>query len=234
MGRRALRWNKKYDVVYIPADGDCSMYTVFFHALVGGGMDARSAQTVLSLKGASPAAREKLDGLVALCRQRVVEYARMTGQKFYPDDGPVRTDEDLRELLRFGKIKSHGEWEFVHLNINGFFDEEGVRLAGELFELLDTRVVMEGRTGKRLVDVNAVELPNSGPPKSNIVLHRRHHFAPLVPMVKSCSRDRHRGKCFVKAEESGVVDHTLIPTLMMCFPARLLLVFSPGGNEQAL
>lgn len=194
MGRGARLWNQKYGVVHIPANGDCSMHSVFFHTLVGGGMHARAAQHVLSMKGASPAARELMDRLVVLCRQRVVDYARLTGQKFY-HEGPVRADEELGDLLRFGNIKTHGEWELVHLSIDGFFDEEGVRLAGELFKLLHTRVVMEERDGKRLVDVNAVGLPTSGPPRSNLVLHRGHHFAPLLAKVKSCFRDRLFSEC---------------------------------------
>lgn len=226
----ACSWKDAYSVISNLADGNCGIWAVFLHALLDGGMDARTAQEVLSLKGASPDAREAMKGFMILCRERVVNYARLTGQTFYPADGPARTDEELQELLRSGKIKSQSEWEFVHLMVNAFFDEEGVRLLGELFGLQGTRVVMEGIAGQ-LVDVNAVELPTTGPPLSNLILHRGTHFESMVPKVK-------HPLIVAMISVKFVLEYEEVhqPPASMCLAYKSFLaffLFSPGKHEEA-
>ncbi|CAM9899625.1 unnamed protein product, partial [Ectocarpus sp. 12 AP-2014] len=80
------------------AGGDCGLYGMSLHALRAGGMDARDAQAILSLDGASPEAKVVMKEFLALCRKLIVEYAAETGELFYPVDRPSKTDEELAKL----------------------------------------------------------------------------------------------------------------------------------------
>lgn len=188
--QKVSSWRHVYTVMSNLSDGNCGLWAVFLHALVDGGMDARTAQEFLSLKGASPQDRVAMKDLTMLCRERVVDYARLTGQTFGPVDGPVRTEDEIGELLRGGKIRSHSEWELVHLTKDSYFCDEGVRLLGELFGLHGTRVVQD--YGKGLFDTTTGRLTDTCLPMSNLVLHRGHHFEALVDKesVKKPGADR--------------------------------------------
>ena len=192
----ASSWIDAYTVVQNIADGNCALWAVFFHALLDGGMDARTAHAVLSVKNASPEEWAAWRNFMMLCRERVVDYARRTGQTFYPVNGPGRTEEQLGELFRGGRIRTDGEWELAHLTKDSYFCDEGVRLLGELLGLHDTRVVQERDTG--LFDVKSGELTATGLPMSNMVLHRGHHFMAMIPKgsIEKTGADRGgRGDC---------------------------------------
>lgn len=90
--------------------GNCALLGVFLLVLRDGGMDARAAQEVLSLDGASSDAATALMNFMLLCRQRIVEYASATGQAFYPVNGPHRTDVAIDELIKStANIGSQGD-----------------------------------------------------------------------------------------------------------------------------
>ncbi|CAM9456769.1 unnamed protein product, partial [Ectocarpus sp. 13 AM-2016] len=72
------------------AGGNCALYGMALHALRDGGMDARDAQAILSLDGASPEAKAAMEEFLMLCRKLIVEYATKTGQRFYPVDRPPK------------------------------------------------------------------------------------------------------------------------------------------------
>lgn len=191
----ASSWMHTYTVVRNIADGNCALWAVFFLVLLDGGMDARTAHAVLSLKDASPEERAAIKDFMMLCR-KVVGYARLTGQTLYPVNGPVRTEEQLRELFRGGEIRTDGEWELAHLKKDSYFCEEGARLLGELLGLHGTTVVQECDTG--LFDVKSGELTDTGLPMSNLVLRRGHHSEAMIPkesMEKSGADRSGAGDC---------------------------------------
>lgn len=146
------------------------MLGVFLLVLRDGGMDARAAQEVLSMDGASPDAVTAMADFVLLCRQRIVEYASATGQVFYT--GPHKTDEEIEELIKStAKIGSQGDWEILILLAGSFLDEHAVLILAKLLGLPNVQIVQEVRT--QLVDVvtPADELGPPLPLGQNLLLH---------------------------------------------------------------
>lgn len=176
----------------VVGDGNCGLFSVFTHALIDGGMHPASALKVLSMEGASPVARKAMDDLLMLCRKLVVDYARLSGTTFYPEEGPVRTKEELEELCHSGEIKSMIEWSVFMLLMNTYFDEFSVCFLGKLCGLPNTPVVKKSTVG--IVDIFSAEPPSH---MSNIVLHRNCHYSPLVSKVSIF------GRCFVFANTQG-------------------------------
>lgn len=177
-------WRDALTAVRNRSDGNCGAWSVFLHALRDGGMEAREAQVVLSLDGATSEAKKAMTDFILLCRKRIVQYAACTGETFYPSAGPTRTDEEIDESLRSaGQIRSHSEWELVVRKLYSYLDDEAVCILRKIFGLPDTQVVQEDITGQCLVDVNANQLPCTGLLRDNLVLHRGHHFEAVVPKV---------------------------------------------------
>lgn len=173
------------------AGGDCGLYGMSLHALCDGGMDARDAQAILSMDGASPEAKVAMKEFLALCRKLVVEYATKTGQRFYPVDRPPTADEDLAKLAESDAVMgSQRDWDIVTVMEGSFLDENAVMLIGELFGLPGAQIVQEDSRTKRLFDVINAPEEELGAPRplgEHLLLHhpRRAHFEALVPKVRS-------------------------------------------------
>lgn len=173
------------------AGGDCGLYGMSLHALCAAGMDARNAQAILSLDGASPEARVAMKEFLALCRKLIVEYAAETGQSFYPVDRPSKTDEELAKLAKSdAQMGSQRDWDLVTVMDGSYLDENAILITGKLFGIPGAQIVQEDERTKRLFDaINAPEeeLGAPRPLGEHLLLHhpRRAHFEALVPKVRS-------------------------------------------------
>lgn len=172
------------------AGGDCALYAMCLHALCDQGMDARDAQAILSLDGASPDARAAMKRFFALCRKLIVEYAARTGQRFYPVDSPPKTDEELEKLAKSNAdMGSQRDWDLVTAMEGSYLDENAVLVIGKLFGLSGTGIVQEDSRTKRLFNAisSPTELEAPRPLGEHLLIYhpRRVHFEALVPQVRS-------------------------------------------------
>lgn len=173
------------------AGGDCGLYGISLHTLRDGGMDARDAQAILSMDGASPEAKVAMKEFLALCRKLIVEYATKTGQRFYPVDSPPKTDEELAKLAKSDAVMdSQRDWDLVTVMDGSYLDENAVMIIGKkLFGLLGAQIVQEDSRTKRLFDaINAPEeeLGAPRPLGEHLLIYHpwRVHFEALVPKVR--------------------------------------------------
>lgn len=172
------------------AGGDCGLYGMVLHALCEQGMDARDAQAILSLDGASLEARVAMKRFFALCRKLIVEYAAKTGQRFYPVDLPRKTDEELAELAKSNVgMGSQRDWDLVTVMEGSYLDENAILIIGKLFGLSGTGIVQEDSRTKRLFNAipDPSELQAPRPLGEHLLIYhpRRVHFEALVPQVRS-------------------------------------------------
>ncbi|CAN0431662.1 unnamed protein product [Ectocarpus sp. 12 AP-2014] len=157
------------------------------HALRDGGMDARDAQAILSLAGASPEAKAAMEEFLMLCRKLIVEYATKTGQRFYPVDRPPKTDKELVKLAKSHAVMgSQRDWDLITVMEGSYLDEHAILIIGKLFGLPETGIVQEDERTERLFDVINAPEEELGAPRplgEYLLIHhpRRAHFEALVP-----------------------------------------------------
>lgn len=83
--------------------------------------------------------------------------------EFYPVNGPHKTDEEIKELVRSANMGSQRDWEFITMLAGSFLDENAVLILGKLLGLPDIQIVHEDIAKSQLYDATEVPEEELGP-----------------------------------------------------------------------
>ncbi|CAN0339210.1 unnamed protein product, partial [Ectocarpus sp. 6 AP-2014] len=169
-------WRDVYKAIPNRGQGDCGPLSVIFLALHRGGMDAHTAQCVLSTQ------RKELADFILLCRELIVEYQAATGEGgafFVSQSDSDKPDADIKSMAKStADICTLEDWKRVTLCPGGYLDDKALVILGKLLLREVIQLVKEdGIGGERIVDAREP----SALLGANLVLHRGAHFEALLP-----------------------------------------------------